>query len=145
MHFHIYCNQKSISATHMTAITEFQKRLSAYCEISFSKTIHPVAPCHINPSNCHILIENTGKSTFSSEEFAKKIGNLQLNGRFHICVYIGYPENLLHECLTDFLSNSVHETFSLTGCSFHAETRTLLFYEQLYRGYTILQGKTYHK
>lgn len=145
MHFHIYCNNKTVSAAHLEAIREYQKRLSSYCETSLSVDILPSIPDHVNIENCHIFILAIGISSFSSEEFAKIIMELQLSGKSHVCIYVGYNEKILYECLSVFLSKTVVRTFSLTGCSLASETLTVLLFEQLYRSYTILQGKTYHK
>lgn len=145
MHFHIYCNQKSISDTHLMAMQEFQKRLSPYCETSLLTAKTPLVPHGINTDNCYFLVHKSGKSSYSSEIFAKKINDLLLSGKSHIFVYIGFSDSLIYEHLSSFMVADRLQNFSLTICDLCPETMALLFYEQLYRGFTILQGKTYHK
>lgn len=142
MHYYIYCNQKTVSRHHREAICEFEKRLSAYCNttllfsssLSFSKEI-----LHGN----HYFLQNRpGISTYSSEEFAQVIDALQQNGTSNIHILIGYTDE---ECYAASNYSIDIPHFSITRSQFSKETLTLLFYEQLYRGYTILHGKTYHK
>ncbi|MDO5156224.1 MAG: 23S rRNA (pseudouridine(1915)-N(3))-methyltransferase RlmH [Eubacteriales bacterium] len=143
MRYIIYCNQKNISDNHQQAILEFKKRLSAYCEtdLILSSTLH--LDKNISKSNHQILFVSNGPSKFSSEEFASYIHNIQLTGKSNLHILIGYD-------LTDLYTNTPSDllppdSLSITKFDLSHETVTLLFYEQLYRAYTILQGKTYHK
>jgi 23S rRNA (pseudouridine1915-N3)-methyltransferase len=145
MHYHIYCNQKNISVNHQDALAEFTKRLSAYCNISLTCKETIKLPKEFNQNNHRILYVGTGPSTYSSEEFATCIQQLQMSGQSNLHVFIGYTETAFYETLSQLENYSLPDTLSLTKSSLSAQTEVLLFYEQLYRGYTILQGKTYHK
>ena len=145
MHYHIYCKAKTIPSNHKAAILEFEKRLSAYCSIAFHNNTALTFPKNLNASSPHFLFVQNGVSTYSSMEFAKYINDIQLSGRSTVHIIIGYTENELYEALETVTEYHPPIPISLTRNHLSAKTLALLFYEQLYRGYTILQGKTYHK
>lgn len=145
MHYHIYCKAKTIPSNHKAAISEYKKRLSAYCSTAFHNDTALSFPKNLNGGSQYFLLVENGVSTYSSIEFAKYINDIQLSGRSSVHVIIGYTENELHEALESITGYHPPVLISLTKNSLSAKTLTLLFYEQLYRGYTILQGKTYHK
>lgn len=145
MHYYIYCNSKKITANHAAAIQEFEKRLSAYCNTSFICSESISLPQNINNTNHEIIIISEQPSTYSSEEFSRWIHQMQLNGKSNIHIFIGYAENDVYPVLASLEEYITPITFSLTRCNLSSQTKAILCYEQLYRGYTILQGKTYHK
>ncbi|MDE6760569.1 MAG: 23S rRNA (pseudouridine(1915)-N(3))-methyltransferase RlmH [Lachnospiraceae bacterium] len=145
MHYHIYCKAKTIPSNHKAAIAEFEKRLSAYCSTAFHNSTSLTFPKNLNGSSQYFLFVHNGVSTYSSMEFAKYINEIQLSGKSTIHVIIGYTENELYEALESVTGYHQPVSISFTKNSLSAKTLALLFYEQLYRGYTILQGKTYHK
>lgn len=145
MHYHIYCNPAQFSVNYKDAVKEFEKRLSAYCtttlyldkQLSFSGNIS---------SGNHLFLQIcSGPSSYSSEEFARVIDNFQHSGRSNVHLLIGYSEAECISALSGLFEGEMPSKCSLSACSLPAGTLTLLFYEQLYRSYTILQGKTYHK
>lgn len=145
MHYHVYCKEKVISENYKAAISEFEKRLSAYCDIHIHESLTLSFSKETSKTNHHFLFLKEGPSTYSSEEFAVFLQDLQLSGKSMVHVIIGFSEEELYEALNALTDYDVPFYLSLTRCSLSVSTRTLLFYEQLYRGYTILQGKTYHK
>ena len=145
MHYHIYCNLKTMDACHKNAICEFEKRLSVYCNTTLHMSTSLDFPKDIKESNHVFLFIGTGPSTYSSDAFANCIKDIQHSGKSIIHVIIGYSENTFYDAITSLPENMFPMTLSLTRCNLSKETLTLLFYEQLYRAYTILQGKTYHK
>lgn len=145
MHYHIYCNQKAIHLNHLAAITEFEKRLSAYCSTTFHLHTLLTFPRELHKSNHHFIFIGSNSSTCSSEEFAKYLNQLQHSGKSTIHVIIGFTDTDFYNALDLVADYDLPTWLSLTRSHLSKETLTLLFYEQLYRGYTILQGKTYHK
>ena len=145
MHYHIYCNQKNISAHHQAAIAEFKKRLSAYCETTLHLSSHPAILKEIPITKQPLMRICSGPSTYSSEEFAQMINKIQLSGRSTVYIIIGFSDEDFYGSFANEINPYEVLPLSLSRSQFSSETQTLLFYEQLYRGYTILQGKTYHK
>ena len=145
MHYHIYCNLKTMDICHQNAIHEFEKRLSAYCNTTLHLTLSLSFPKDTKENNHLFLYISTGPSTYSSEEFADFLKNIQHSRKSFVHIIIGYSESTLYDALKALPDNISPLTLSLTRSSLSYETITLLFYEQLYRAHTILQGKTYHK
>ena len=145
MHYNIYCNQKNISTHHRAAIAEFEKRLSAYCETTLHLSSHHTVLKDIPVTKQPLVRICPGPSTYSSEEFAQVINNIQLSGQSTVHIIIGFSDEDFYESFANEINPYKILPLSLSRSQFSSETQTLLFYEQLYRGYTILQGKTYHK
>lgn len=145
MHFFIYCQSESFDRNYKKAIDEFTKRLCAYC----SSTLHLSQDLSF-PRDCskenHLFFQVlSGNSTYTSEEFALKIRDLQQSGKSNIHICIGYTTTEFYEALQAIKYHEPINSFSLTSFTLPNEAITLMLFEQLYRGYTILQGKTYHK
>ncbi len=145
MHYHIYCNTKSMNPNHNLAIGEFKKRLSAYCETTLHANTSLMFPKEITTNNHYFLYIQKGISSYTSEQFSDCIKQIQLSGKSIIHVVIGFDETTFYSAMATLTNYDTPLALSLTNSSLSNETKTLLFYEQLYRGYTILQGKTYHK
>lgn len=145
MNYHIYCNQKNIQAHYQDAIAEFSKRLSSYCNTDLHPTTTLSELSRTFKSNHSILWITASQSTYDSMEFADFVSNLQQHGNSTIHIAVGYSNDDLTE-LYQQLGYDISVThMSITAFSLSSQTICLLFYEQLYRAYTILQGKTYHK
>lgn len=145
MNYHIYCKEKAISKNYRDAVAEFEKRLSVYCETSIHMSLTIDFFKDISSGNHHFIFLTSGPSTYSSEEFAEFVKDLQLSGKSYVHILIGFSEEEVFAALNALKDYDMPYYLSLTRCSLSLETLTLLFYEQLYRAYTILQGKTYHK
>ncbi|MCM1178795.1 MAG: 23S rRNA (pseudouridine(1915)-N(3))-methyltransferase RlmH [Clostridium sp.] len=145
MRYNIYCNKKNLSKNHKAAIAEFEKRLGSYCDITKSMTTTLSLPKEIIKENHHIIFLCDGPSTYSSDEFARYLQCLFLKGASVFHVLIGFSQAEAYKAVLSVSKEAAPDHLSLSRSSLSTETATLLFYEQLYRAYTILQGKTYHK
>ena len=143
MRYYIYCNEKKLNTNIQKAIDEFEKRLSAYCETQMIVSNILSFPKDLKENNhCFVYISKSN-STFTSIEFANYIDSVSQSGKSNLHVIIGFEEYTVYEALSAL--SVVPENISLTKTALSNETLSLMFLEQLYRGYTILQGKTYHK
>ena len=149
MQYIIYCNERKFNKNHQLSITEFIKRLSPYCTITFNVGVNPHITNDLNKMGHHCIILTINPSTYSSVDFSKYIENLQINGYSTIHVFIGFQEISIRNILTDSIPEndffSKVDIMSLSQSSLSNQTSAVLFLEQIYRGYTIIQGKTYHK
>lgn len=145
MRYNIYCNLKTISDNHKKAIAEFEKRLSIYCDTNLYCMTTLSLSKEVVKDNHFVIYLLDGPSTYTSEGFAQYLQHLQLTGISTIHILIGFDEKAIYEAFSGFENNSIPNFMSLSRSRLSTETKTLLFYEQLYRGYTIIQGKTYHK
>ena len=143
MHYNVFINQNNIEDNHKMAILEYTKRLSAYCDIriiaGFEQDLF--SGCSMDNSHFYNLVRKP--SDYNSIEFAKEIDGLQRSGKSNVNFFIGFSDDIIYNLCEKIGGNM--ESFSLSNCSLSVETQTVLLVEQLYRGYTILQGKTYHK
>ena len=137
------------------AIAEYQKRISAFAKIN----IFEVKESNYGTSEKQILLakkeeaerlskykvghtialEIDGKS-YSSETFAKNISDLMLQGSSTITFFIGGSFGLDKE-----FSSSLDEKLSFSKFTFPHQLMRVILLEQVYRAFTILNGKTYHK
>ncbi|MGN0437683.1 MAG: 23S rRNA (pseudouridine(1915)-N(3))-methyltransferase RlmH [Lachnospiraceae bacterium] len=143
MNYYIYCNEKSISKAHKDAMNEYIKRLSSYCKISFHASKKNNLPNNITANNHQIIMIKEGPSDFSSEQFANEIKTMEQSGKSNVHIFIGYQEDVLIDTYQS--DNMIIKKQSLSNFSISNQMICILFLEQLYRGYTIIQGKTYHK
>ncbi len=160
MNYYIYINKENITANHRLAAEEYIKRLSAYCNVMLNTSTGIPFSKESVKSGRSILIVDRGMSTYSSDEFSQYIERKQLSGISTIIVTIGYRKS----DILSYLQNSSHnennnnlsisydnnlpgiiDNISISAANLSVQTTTVLFLEQLYRGYTIIQGKTYHK
>ena len=144
MQYNFYCNEKKINHNHSMAVAEFVKRLSPYCSVTINTVKALNLKSDFKKNGHYYFILTSGESTYSSVDFSKYIDNLQINGFSTVHIFIGYPEKAFDTLGLWETSNSF-EKISLFSSSLSNETALILFLEQLYRSYTIIHGKTYHK
>lgn len=117
---------------------EFNKRLSKYAKV----TTHTVEDNNkimnqIEKGAFTVALEIKGKQ-FSSEEFADFIKRRQFAGEklaFIIGGHLGLPVEIVNEC---------QAKLSLSKMTFTHQMVRVFLLEQIYRAYTILEGKKYH-
>ncbi len=86
-----------------------------------------------------IALDETGK-LLSSEEFAKNIAKISMNQGGNICFLIGGSDGL-----TDHVRKTADLVVSMGKLTYPHMLARLLLVEQLYRSFTIIEGKSYHK
>ena len=137
------------------AISEYQKRLSAFAKINVIEVKESV----YGESEKEILLakkeeaeklskykqvycvslEINGKN-YSSEGLAQHISDLMVSGNSCISFFIGGSFGL-----DKTFSDSLNEKLSFSNLTFPHQLMRVILLEQLYRAFTILNGKTYHK
>lgn len=144
MKYNIYINSEKLTSNHLMAAKEYIKRLSPYCAITINDNKKPpFSNSAVKPDHGSWFIEK-GISTHSSTDFSKAIEACQLSGISTINIYVGYPKSDLS--VLDHLNNEYSiMRLSLSATDLSIQTATVILLEQLYRGYTIIHGKTYHK
>ena len=141
------------------AISEYTKRLSKYCKLEIVEVDDEKTPDnasevmenmirskeaerilkHIKDDAYVITLEIGGKQ-LSSEDLAKKIEGLGLQGVSHIIFIIGGSIGLGNEVLqkSDF-------ALSFSKMTFPHQLMRVILLEQVYRSYRIIKGEPYHK
>lgn len=141
------------------AIAEYSKRLSKYCKLEIIEVADEKTPDnaseivennirskeaerilkHIKEDAFIITLEIDGKQ-LTSEEMAKKIENLGIQGNSHITFIIGGSIGLG----TEVLAKSNY-ALSFSKMTFPHQLMRVILLEQIYRSYRIIHGEPYHK
>ena len=138
------------------AVKEYQKRLSNFCkfniielkEVNFSKVgdaeIEKIKTLEgksitANLKKNNILLSLKGKE-LTSEELAGFIDKKQLEGISELTFIIGGSYGV-----SDEVESLVKEKLSFSKLTFPHQLMRVIFAEQIYRAFTILNNKGYHK
>ena len=141
------------------AITEYSKRLSRYCKLEIIEVADEKTPDnesenvvdgirdkegerilkYVRDDAYVVTLEIEGK-LLTSEELAKKIENLGIQGTSHIIFIIGGSIGLGKEVLkrSDY-------ALSFSKMTFPHQLMRVILLEQIYRSYRIISHEPYHK
>lgn len=141
-----------------SAINEYSKRLSKYCNLKIIELADEKLPERINDSiineikskECAKIKEQIKKDSYticldlkgkqySSVEFSEKIDNIALNFNSTINFIIGGTLGLTDEILS--ISN---EKICFSKMTFPHQLIRVFLLEQLFRAFKISKGETYH-
>lgn len=140
------------------AINEYSKRLSKYCNLTFTELPDEKLPNKVNTSiiaeikqkECARIIEHIKKDSYvicldlkgkelSSEDFSKKIDDIALNFNSTITFIIGGTLGLTNDVLA--LAN---EKLCFSKMTFPHQLIRVFLLEQLFRAFKISKNETYH-
>jgi len=141
------------------AIAEYDKRLSAYCQIrhiaikderlpenpSAAETAAAVKKegeriLEAIPSRSYIAALCIEGKQLSSEKFSEKLALLSSDGYSEICFIIGGSDGL-----SDEVKAAAKWRLSFSEMTFPHQLMRVILAEQLYRGFNIAAGGKYHK
>lgn len=86
-----------------------------------------------------VALDSRGQQ-FTSEQFSKKIINLEDSGIRNVSYLIGGPDGI-----SDDILRTAQLVLSFSKMTFTHDMVRMLLVEQLYRAYTIKHGEKYHK
>ena len=129
---------------------EYLKRLSHFvrCEVAETRESAPHEGPEIegkrllellNPKTLAVLLDVGGKQP-TSHQLAEMIGKWQLSGTKEVAFVIGGAGGVSEE-----IRGKADHVLSLSFLTFTHEMARVLLLEQLYRGYTIINGFPYQK
>ncbi len=141
------------------AIAEYSKRLSKYCKLDIIEVADEKTPDnaseivetqirskeaerilkHVKEDAFVVTLEINGKQ-LTSEELAKKIDTLGIQGHSHIIFIIGGSIGLGQEVL-----QKSNFALSFSKMTFPHQLMRVILLEQIYRSYRIINGEPYHK
>lgn len=141
------------------AIAEYSKRLSRYCKLEILEAADEKTPDNaseslelqikkkegdrilnfISDSDYVIALDLKGEM-FTSEEFARKIDRLGIQGISTIDFIIGGSLGLSEE-----VRKRADLKVSFSKMTFPHQLMRVIFLEQLYRSYRIIKNEPYHK
>ena len=141
------------------AIAEYTKRLSKYCKLEMIEVEDEKTPHHASEAVDKAIQDKEGErilkqiredayvvalaikgSRLTSEQMAKKIEQLGVQGVSHIVFLIGGSLGLSKEVL-----KRANYELSFSDMTFPHQLMKVILLEQIYRCYRIIQGEPYHK
>ena len=122
------------------AVSEYEKRLSAYCKLSTLelKSDDGLLPA-LSDRSYKIALCVEGKQ-MSSEKFAEMLSGCTVNGVSHMVFVIGGSMGL-----SDTIKNMSEVKLSFSEMTFPHMLMRVILLEQIYRGMAIINNATYHK
>ncbi len=141
------------------AIDEYSKRLSRYCKLNIIEVMDEKAPeqmsisqemivknkegerilKHVKDNAYVITLEIKGKM-LSSEQLAKHISQLGVEGKSHLVLIIGGSIGL-----SDEVTARSDYSLSFSNMTFPHQLMRVILLEQVYRSFRINAGEPYHK
>lgn len=153
----IVCVGKLKESCWREAVQEYAKRLSAYCRLDIEELAEERLPdsptdaqisAALNAEAERILPRLDGKTvvalcvegkSLTSEELAARMGR-EIDAGRKLAFVIGSSHGL-----SDRVKNRADLRLSFSAMTFPHQLFRVMLLEQVYRGFTILNGKTYHK
>lgn len=141
------------------AISEYGKRLSRYCKLEIVEVADEKTPDQASEAvdenirakegerilkyikdDMYVITLEIGGKMLSSEEFARQIETLGVQGKSSIAFVIGGSIGLGKEVLkrSDY-------ALSFSKMTFPHQLMRVILLEQVYRAYRIINGEPYHK
>lgn len=141
------------------AIAEYSKRLGKYCKLYILETQDEKTPDRASdaielliqkkegqrilkhiPEDAYVIALAIDGNMLSSEAFSHKIEQLGVAGKSHLIFIIGGSLGLC----TDVLKRADYR-LSFSNMTFPHQLMRVIFLEQLYRSFRIINGEPYHK
>ena len=155
----ILCVGKVKEKFYRDAIDEFSKRLSRYGKLEFievadEKTVEEASDTEISlvknkegdrllknmKDDAYVVCLCIDGKQLDSEELSDKIEKIGINGTSHICFVIGGSLGLSEQVI-----NRADFKLSFSKMTFPHQLMRVIFLEQLYRGFSIINNTKYHK
>lgn len=144
---------------YAAAIDEYSKRLSRYCRFEIIEVKDEKTPERFSQHEKELILEREGEriisklpqnakiislcvegKQFSSEQFSELIDKATVDGTSRIVFIIGGSMGLC-----DKVKKMSDLRLSFSEMTFPHMLMRVILAEQIYRGFTIIEGKTYHK
>lgn len=141
------------------AIEEYEKRLKAYCRVNFIELKDEYEGKNLSDKDIDIILDKEGKRilekikersfiivldilgrSIDSVEFSKKINDIMLDGISSIDFIIGGSLGISQE-----VKDKANYSLSFSKFTFPHKLMKVILMEQIYRAFTIINNKTYHK
>ena len=149
MNIDIVCIGKLKEKYWQDAAAEYIKRLSRFCKLSVTELPESRSDskeeesrdilAHV-PKGSYVIALDVGGKSLSSENFAKKISDLGLEGRSDICFVIGGSNGF-----DDSVRKAADFRLSFSAFTFPHQLMRVILLEQIYRAFKINNNEKYHK
>ena len=156
----IICVGKIKEISLKNIINEYVKRLEKYCRIQIIEVGDEKLPTPLTKGDilnikekecnkiqdklnkigkCYVIALDLKGKQYSSEDFSKKLEELQINGNSTICFIIGGSLGL-----TSNLLSNCNSLISFSSMTFPHQLIRLFLCEQIFRAFKIQNNETYH-
>ncbi|MBR2289511.1 MAG: 23S rRNA (pseudouridine(1915)-N(3))-methyltransferase RlmH [Clostridia bacterium] len=141
------------------AVEEYSKRLSKYCNLNVIEVADSKVPDKVSDNlaktikdeeaermlnaikkDTYLICLDLNGKEYSSTEFSEKISNLTVQGNSNITFVIGGTLGIGEEIL-----NLSKEKICFSKMTFPHQLIRVFLLEQLFRGFKIANGETYHR
>lgn len=141
------------------ALEEYAKRLGKYCKLKIVEVADEKTPDAPDGAQAELVLKKEGErllkclprdayvitleiagQQLTSEQFARKIDSLAVQGVSHIVFVIGGSLGLGKNIL-----EKSDCALSFSKMTFPHQLMRVILLEQIYRGYRIIKGEPYHK
>ena len=151
MKYQTYIFEEAKTASfYKKAIAEYEKRLSSYCKISChfikkEKDWEKLLREAQNAGNACLVLPGPGSMT--SEIFSQTIGQWEMSGQGKKCFFISasHFSEIEKNIKKDNKETNKIEIINLSDFTMNTAMSGMILYEQIYRGYRILNHHPYHK
>jgi len=113
------------------AIDEYIKRLGTFTKVDFIVDKNPLKKL---PQQAYIIEISPKGKCISSEELAQQINDLMLHGNSHIVFVLTPPTDV-----------AADYSLAISRMDMDPEILSIIVFEQIYRAFTIITGRPYHK
>ena len=153
MKYEIYIQESKKSQKFCKkAIAEYEKRLSRYCKISckFIKKEKEWESLFVKDTGMKKFIVQPGKAELTSKRLSEQIKNWEGSGIKGIMLFVPeWSEEILADDQIKKASKTKQpmmiESLVLSDFTMSSNMTGMVLYEQIYRGYRILNNHPYHK
>ena len=153
MKYEVYIQEsKKSQKFYKKAIAEYEKRLSRYCKISckFIKKEKEWESLFVKDTGMKKFIVQPGKAELTTKRLSEQIKNWEGSGIKGIMLFVPeWSEEILADDQTKMASKTKQpimiESLILSDFTMSSNMTGMVLYEQIYRGYRILNNHPYHK
>ena len=155
----LICVGKMKEKHYILAMSEYEKRLSAFCKAEICELNEyklPLSPSQTEidiglareaaeiekqiPRGCYVIAMCIEGHQLSSSEIAELMQKCALDGSSKLCFIVGSSFGL-----ADSIKHRADLLLSMSKMTFPHHLARVMLAEQIYRGLTIIEGSKYHK
>lgn len=137
MKINIFIKKSKQTSEMQKALQEYYKRISPFCKLKLIEFTKSSDFSNKISSSEYIILVHKTFNLISSPDLAEKIKTITLYGNSTINMV------LLQDDVDFPLAHN--DNFAISKLSLSYSLENLILTEQLYRAFTIINGKTYHK
>lgn len=121
------------------AVKEYGKRLTKYCKLLLKECKNEIQVIKELNDRTYLIHINSAGQLISSEELADKFSELGLSGQSDVTFLISQGS------LSKELQERINYEMAISKMDIGFDVLIVIIYEQIYRGYRILNNEPYHK